>query len=137
MARRRRSIYSTPKIKLKKKTIIAIGSLVSFILAGLSLVTIVTDALALSFWRDFLKSIFGWTFILSPVAFVLSGLVLQKVKWGFAQANVLLGFILVILATTGLTGAFSAEAAGEVGYNLWIQLASFVTNLGAGVLLLG
>src|SRR3989344_6876540 len=137
MARHRRSIYSTPKIKLKKKTIIAIGSLVAFMLAGLSLVTIVTDTLALNFWRKILKALLGWTYFISPLLFILSGLVLQRVKWRFAEANVLLGLILIILSLVGLTGAFNAEAAGKVGYSLWSELASFITSFGAGILLLG
>ncbi len=134
---RRRSIYSTPKLRLKKKTVIAVGSLISFILAGLSLITLVTDASLLQFWRKFLFNLFGWTYIISPVVFVLIGLVLQKVKWGFAQANVLLGIILIILSFVGLTAAFSAEQAGSIGLNLWTQLASFVTPFGAAILLLG
>ncbi len=137
MGRRRKSIYSAPKLKLKKKTVIAVGSLISFILAGLSLVTLVTDAALLSFWREFLFSIFGWTHILSPVVFVISGLILQKVKWPFAQTNVLLGLILIMMSLVGLTAGISPESAGDLGNTLWTQLSSFVTALGTVVILLG
>src|SRR3989344_3563044 len=100
---RRRSIYSMPKLKLKQKTIVGVASLVSFVLAGLSAVTIATDTSSLTFWKEFLFKIFGWTYYLSPVVFSLSGLVLQKTKWAFAQTNVLLGIILIILSFVGLT----------------------------------
>jgi DNA segregation ATPase FtsK/SpoIIIE, S-DNA-T family len=134
---RRRSVYSTPKLKLKKKTVIAVGSLISFILAALSVVALATDVSTLAFWKSFLFEIFGWTAIFSPIIFFLSGLILQKVKWSFAQTNVLLGIILVILSLVGLTAPLSATSAGTVGLNLWTQLESFVTTAGAVVLLLG
>jgi len=134
---RRRSVYSAPKLKLKKKTIIAVGSLISFILAGLSAVTVATNAASLQFWKDFLYEVFGWTSFISPVVFILTGLVLQKVKWGFAQTNVLLGLILMVLSIVGLTAAVSESSAGSLGSTLWTQLASFVTTFGAIILLLG
>jgi len=134
---RRRSIYSTPKLRLKKKTVIAVGSLISFVLAGLSLVSIVTEASFLNFWREFLYNFLGWAYIFSPLIFILAGLVLQKVKWGFAQTNVLLGIVLLILSLVGLTATVSIEAAGEIGSSLWSQLASFITPVGASMLLIG
>ena len=134
---RRRSIYSTPRLRLKKRTIIAVGSLISFMLAGLSLVSLVTDVSILNFWKNFLYGSLGWTYIFSPVLFVLCGLVLQKVKWSFAQTNVLLGLVLLILSLTGLTGGISAESAGIVGFSLWSQLSTFITPLGSAFLLAG
>src|SRR3990167_5565816 len=134
---RRRSIYSTPKLRLKKKTIFAVGSLISFMLAGLSLVSLVMDASILRFWKNFLFKTLGWTYVFSPVLFVLCGLVLQKVKWGFAQTNVLLGLVLLILSITGLTAGISSENAGMIGFSLWSQLASFITPLGSAFLLIG
>lgn len=137
MARRRRSIYSTPKLRLKKKTIIAVGSLISFMLAGLSAISLVTETETLSFWRQFLFGMLGWTSLFSPILFILSGLVLQKVKWGFAQTNVLLGLVLIILSLAGLTSGVSPDSGGSVGLTLWSQLASFITSVGAGLLLIG
>ena len=134
---RRKSIYSMPKLKLKQKTIVGVASLVSFILAGLSAVTLVTEASYLSFWKEFLFGIFGWTIIFSPVVFFLSGLVLQKLKWAFAQTNVLLGVILIILSLVGLTTPIAEDQAGSIGTNLWLQLVSFVTEFGAVILLAG
>ena len=134
---RRRSIYSTPRLRLKKRTIIAVGSLISFMLAGLSLVALITDVSILNFWKNFLYSSLGWTFVFSPVLFVLCGLVLQKVRWGFAQTNVLLGLVLLILSAGGLTAMISSESAGMLGFSLWTQLAAFITPLGGVFLLVG
>ncbi|QQG43678.1 MAG: DNA translocase FtsK [Candidatus Daviesbacteria bacterium] len=134
---RRRSIYSMPRLKLKTKTINAVASLVAFVLAGLSAVSIVTDAAYLEFWREFLYQLLGWTYYFAPLILILSGLVLQKVKWSFAQTNVLLGLILIVLSLAGLTGAVSSALAGDIGLNLWLQLSQFVTNPGAVLVLSG
>lgn len=134
---RRKSIYSMPKLKLKQKTIVGVASLISFILAGLSAVTLATDSASLGFWKEFLFEIFGWTIIFSPVIFFLSGLVLQKTKWAFAQTNVLLGIILIMISFVGLTAPMAEDQAGSIGNNLWLQLVSFVTSFGAVILLIG
>ncbi len=134
---RRRSIYGVPKLRLKQRTIVTIGSLISFILAGLSLVSLITEAQALNFWRSFLKEIFGWTSVFTPVLFLSTGLVLQKMRAKFAQTNVLLGLILIFISLTSLTASFSAENSGILGLTLWTQLASFISELGTIILLLG
>src|SRR5258706_180240 len=61
MSRRRRSIYSMPKLKLKNRTIVAVASLTAFLLAGLSIVAMLTNAATLQFWSQFLFGIF-WGF---------------------------------------------------------------------------
>lgn len=134
---RRRSAYSLPKLKLRQKTIITVASVISFVLGALSAVALVTDNSLLSFWKDLLFENLGWTSVLSPVIFMLVGLVLLKTKWSFAQTNVLLGLILILLAMAGFTAAFSPYLAGNIGNNLWIQLASFITVLGAAAVLIG
>ncbi len=133
---RRRSIYKLPKLKLKQKTITAIGSLIAFTLAIVSIVAIATHSNSLSFWRDFLVSILGWVSIVAPVIFLLSGLVLTGAKWRFAQTNVLLGFILVVLSVSSLTAFLRFEKAGSIGQILWRELSSFVTVGGAAALLI-
>lgn len=133
---RRRSPYRLPKLRLKHKTITAVSSLVAFILCVLSIVALSTHSQVLSFWRDFLSDFLGWMKITAPVIFLLSGLVLAKVKWKFAQTNVLLGFILVVLSTSGLTAAVRYDRGGSIGQTLWRELSSFVTPIGTGALLI-
>ncbi len=133
---RRRSIYKLPKLKLRHKTITAIGSLIAFILGVVSAAALFTNSNPLLFWKDFLKNLLGWVSIASPIVFLLSGLVLTKSKWRFAQTNVLLGFILVILALVGLTASITPEKAGSIGQMLWTELSSFVSVFGAVALLI-
>lgn len=134
---RRRSIYRLPKLKLKQKTITGVATLISIILAGISTVSLVTTSQALDFWRRLLFEMFGWTSFVSPILFLLSGLVLQRVKWSFAQTNVLLGLILIVMSVTGLTTSIIPLQAGSIGATLWIQLTSFVTEIGSAVILIG
>ncbi len=133
---RRRSIYKLPKLKLRQKTITAIGSLIAFILTTVSVVAIATHSEALAFWREFLVNLLGWTSFSAPVIFFLSGLVLTRSRWKFAQTNVLLGFILVVLSISGLLSALKDENGGAVGQMLWKQLSSFVTPIGAVAILM-
>lgn len=129
-------MYKMPKLKLKPKTIMAVATLIAFGFAVLSAVSIATTSPSLLFWRTFLFDLMGWTGIFAPILLILSGLVIQRVKWGFAQTNVLLGLLCITVALAGLTGALTPDSAGLIGLNLWEQLSSFVTGLGAGALLL-
>ena len=133
---RRRSIYKMPKLKLKPKTVVAVGTLVSVILAGLSAVSIVTETPSLLFWRDFLFEHLGWTFVFSPAVFLLIGLVLQKVKWKLSQMNVLVGSITSIIALAGLTAAADSSVSGSLGVFLWTELSQLITSVGTIFLLL-
>ncbi len=134
---RRKSIYSMPKLKLKQKTVVTVGTIVAFVLAGLSAVSLFTDSLLLDFWRQYLLENLGWAAYFAFIGFILTGLVLQRVKWAFAQLNVLLGYVLLMLSLMGLTASISLESGGELGYQLWTQLEQLISPLGAIVLLLG
>ncbi len=133
---RRRSVYKLPKLKLRQKTITAVAALVAFSLCVLSVVTLATESQTLLFWREFLTRMLGWMKFASPLLFLLSGLVLTRSKWRFAQTNVLLGFILIILSLSSLTAAVRFDKAGFLGQTIWSQLSSFVTGLGASGLLI-
>ncbi len=128
---RRRSLYKLPKLKLRQRTITAVGSLAAFTLAIVSLITFLTNSQSLAFWRNFLVGLLGWLSILAPIIFVLSGLVLTKSRWKYAQTNVLLGFILLILSLSGLTASINFEKGGSIGQILWREFSSFVTPFGA------
>lgn len=134
---RRRSAYSMPKLKLRQKTVITVGSLVSLMLAALSLVSLASDSSKLTFWKMFLESNLGWTMIFAPLVFLVAGLVLQKMKWSFAQTNVLVGLITIVTSLAGLTGAVATEQAGSLGNLVWSELAALLTSVGAFVVLVG
>ncbi|MBI2597356.1 DNA translocase FtsK [Candidatus Daviesbacteria bacterium] len=133
---RRRSVYKLPKLKLRQKTITAVGTLIAFILAVVSIVALTTQSETLTFWKDFLMNTLGLMSIVAPIIFLLSGLVLTKAKWRFAQTNVLLGFLLIVIALSSLIAALKYEKGGLIGQLFWRELASFVTPFGGAALLI-
>ncbi|MBI4037290.1 DNA translocase FtsK [Candidatus Daviesbacteria bacterium] len=134
---RRKSIYSMPKLKLRQKTVVTVGSLVAAVLAVLSAVSLLSHSPTLLFWKTFLESNLGWTAYFAPVLFLIVGLVLQKLKASFAQPNVLIGLLVVVLSLAGLTSPVSTTKAGAVGDLIWLQLATILTATGALAALLG
>ncbi|MDD2822683.1 MAG: DNA translocase FtsK [Candidatus Daviesbacteria bacterium] len=134
---RRRSMYSLPKLKLKPKTIITIGTVIAFIFAIISGVSLFTETAKLLFWREFLYGNLGWTSYFSPFIFLISGLVLQRFKWQYAQPNVLLGLITIIISLSALTASFFSDGAGDLGNLIWNELAGILTGFGAAGVLLG
>ncbi len=127
MPRRKSSLYSLPKLKLKQKTIITVATFVSFILAGVSAAAFLTNSPYLNFWRSYLIENTGFTSFLTPILFVLIGLVLQKAKWSFAQMNVLVGLLVMMIAMMGLLAGIGDTPGGLLGAFIWIQLSAVVT----------
>lgn len=116
-----------PKMKLKPKTVIAVATIISFVLAGISAVSLVYETPVLAFWRTFLTELIGWTALFTPLIFILTGLVLHKVKWRIAQLNVLVGFITMVIALAGFSGLISETAGGAVGFVIWRELRNLIT----------
>lgn len=133
---RRRSPYSLPKLKLRQKTVVGVGSMVSIILGILSAAALLSGSEKLEFWRAFLTSNLGWTAIFSPLLFLVAGLVLQKFKWAIAQANVLLGLLIVMITLASLSSPLGPEQAGDLGNLIWNELAGMLTGPGALLVLL-
>lgn len=127
MARRKSSIYSMPKLKLKPKTILAISTFGSIILALITLASFVAPSSALSFWKDYLFQSLGTTAVLTPAVFFLSGLVLHKVKWRIGQMNVILGLIVIMVSLMGLLGAVNERVGGMLGTFIWSQLQEILS----------
>ena len=133
---RKKSLYSLPKLKLKHKTIITVATFVSFILAGVSAAAFLTNTQYLFFWRQYLIENIGFTAFLTPVLFVLIGFVLQKVKWAFAQMNVLLGLVVMMIAMMGLLAGIGDTPGGILGAFIWVQLSAVVTPIFTVLILL-
>lgn len=133
---RRKSIYSLPKLKLKPKTVLTVATIVSFILAVLSGASFVTDSPYLTFWSGYLTQNLGVLAYLTPVVFMLCGLVLHKTKWPFAQMNVLLGLITMMVSLMGFFGAISETGGGLLGLFIWTQLRDVITSPGTFLVLI-
>lgn len=126
-----------PKLKLRQKTIVAVGSLISAVLAAVSAAALFSGSPRLEFWRTFLEGNLGWTAIASPLLFILTALVLQKLKWAMAQTNVLIGALTIVVALAALTSPVVPEQAGELGNIIWTELSAMLSGPGALAVLLG
>lgn len=135
MGRRKRSAYSMPKLKLRQKTIVAVGSLMAVILALLSLVSLFSVSSKLLFWRTFLEGSLGWTMVFAPVIFLIVALVLQKLKVSVAQPNVLVGLLIVMISLSSLTASIVPEQAGGLGNLVWSEVQLLLTGMGAFMVL--
>lgn len=133
---RRRTPYSLPKLKLKQKTVVGIGSMISVILAILSTAALISSSAKLEFWRIFLVSNLGWASVFTPLIFLVAGLVLQKFKWAVAQVNVLLGLLILTIALSALSSPLDSSQAGDLGNLVWSELAGMLTDPGALLFLL-
>ncbi len=133
---RRKSAYKLPKFSLKPKAVISVGVLVSCILALLSLASLFTTDYRLGIIRNSLYQTIGWTFVFSPLLFILIAIVLMGKKWRIAQLNVLVGFITVMIAVMALSAGADNAIGGEAGRFIWRELSTLMSGLLAGLTLI-
>jgi hypothetical protein len=63
-------------------------------------------------------------------------LVLHKTKWKYAQMNILVGFITMLIPLMGLLAIISASAGGSMGVFLWEESKNIATSIGAALIFL-
>lgn len=136
MPRRKNSLYSLPKFKLKQKTVISVASFVAIILGLLSVASFVSPSEYVSFWREFLMENIGYTAIFSPLLFFVIAFVLHRVRWRIGQMNVLVGLVTMMIAITGLLGVASDSAGGLLGLFIWQTLQNIHPVVGFLILIL-
>lgn len=124
---RRKSAYRLPKFKLKPQTVTTVGTLVAFALTCLSAAALFSHSESLSFWKEILSLSLGWVAALTPLLFLVAGLVLLKLKWKFAQPNVLVGLLVIMVSLSGILGFLAQNHAGFLGNMVWVQLNSLMT----------
>jgi len=121
MARKRGRRSKPFKVDLKKETINSILAIVIISLGGLISVSFSRQGPILTHVFQFGSSFLGWTYILLPFIFISGGLLLTKVKWTIAHANVFLGSLIVLVSLTGLT------QSGDIGQQLFLTISSLIT----------
>ncbi len=139
MKRRRRYKNSgggSPPIALEKKTIKTILGIGVIGLALILLLSFFNQSGVLLSVRDPFYKYFGAGIIFIPALLVLISFPLLSLKNHFTKINVIFGAIGALFAFVGLVGVFSEEFSGEVGTILATTLASFVTTIGAFLILL-
>ena len=124
-----------PKLKLKQKTVVAVASIVAFILAALSIGSLFSDSVYFAFWKEFIFTNLGWGAYLTPLAFIFTGLVLQRLKWRFAQMNIFVGYLAMAIALIGLFGMVGMTQGGWVGTQIW-ELLRTINPIFAAIVLI-
>lgn len=140
MRKRRRSRVGrnggSPPIALEKKTIKTILGIGVIGLALILLISFFNQSGILLSIRDPFYKYFGAGIIFVPALLVLISFPLLSLKNRFTKINVIFGALGALLAAVGLIGIFSEEYGGKIGAILSSVLASFVTPIGAFIILL-
>ena len=125
---RRRSLF---KFKLKKNTVYTIFSLLFISGAGIIAASYFSSQGILSVLHEKVASIFGWGGLIFPIVLFWCSFLFLKLKIKLAKPNVTLGLVLAYLSLLGLT------SGGMVGSQIWGNISSVISPLGAVVVLLG
>lgn len=123
MSRRGRR-HKAFNLKLRKETIYSVSSIL-LMLMGVLVMLSFTQKASLYFVNLFLLNLFGWGTIFLPFLFFSAGLVLTRLKSRFTRPNLFIGGLLIFLSLMGLA------KTGAIGLKLWLNLASFITGIGA------
>lgn len=128
--RSRRFLRRSFRVKLKKGTILSIGAIFFLSLAGLVILSFLRQGTLLVQLNYYLLLIFGWGVIFLPFIFIITGLMLTRVRTPLNEPHVLIGVTLFLLCVLGIT------KSGIIGSEIWLGSASMVTPWGA-LLILG
>ena len=117
-------------LKIKPETTHTVSGLVLIVFGLLVAVSFTGQGSLLSTVNDFLIFRLGVSMLFLPFVFISSGLVMFKSKWKWSKPHVLLGVLLLMLGTMGTL------KTGDVGQNIFLNLAKLLSNTGAYVVFL-
>ena len=134
MARRKRRKYRRRKklfsFKPKQETVYTLVAIGLFAAASIIFFSLRDDQSPLALVRINLVEYIGWGIILLPIILISIGLLLLKLKFSLTRPNVTIGLIITSIAIIGLT------KAGRIGVDIFSNIASFISGIGAFFLLL-
>jgi DNA segregation ATPase FtsK/SpoIIIE, S-DNA-T family len=125
--RKRRTKNKAIKLRVRNETVNSIVG-VFFLLLGVLII------ISFSGQGEFLRSLnkmmsdkVGIAVLFAPFVFISAGLVMFQAKWAWTKPHVLLGTVLLMLATTSIL------KSGEVGEQIFSNLAKLISSIGAYV----
>lgn len=127
MARRKKSKL---KLKIKPETVHSIVAVILIMIGLLVVVSFTGQGMVLAKINEILQLKLGVAMLFLPFVFISSGMVMFKTKWMWSKPHVLLGTLLLFLGTLGLA------SSGEIGENVFRNVASLLAPAGALVLFL-
>lgn len=131
MARRRGRRKKPFKIKLNKEILYSVVSVVFFLLALITLLSLTRQGVLLERLYLVFTRAFGWTTLMLPFLFLSLGLMMTQLKWALTSPNLFLGGSLIFAGLLGLT------RSGTLGSEAHLSLAFLVTGFGASAIFLG
>jgi len=119
------------RYRLKKGTIFSVMSTLSFVFAGLVMISFSQKGELLIFFNNLLIKLFGWGIIILPFVMIAGGLMFARSSGKLARLNVFIGALLLFFSLIGLS------RAGIIGLQIWRGIAGLITSVGAFIVLLG
>jgi len=125
MGRRRKK--KQLKIKIKSETIQSVVAIISFALSVLVILSFTGNGAFLGAVNNYLVAKIGLGTLFLPFVLLSSGFVFLHVDWEWAKPNVLLGTLLLMIGTVGLT------QSGELGAAVFANLSYLISSPGTVV----
>lgn len=124
----RRKKLKPLQLDVKPETISSIAAVVLIVLGLLIMVSFTGQGYWLQAINQYLGFKLGFTVLFLPFLCIAAGLVLFRTKWRFTKPHVLLGSLLLALATLGLF------QTGQIGEVTFANIAALISAAGAYVL---
>ncbi|OGJ39951.1 MAG: hypothetical protein A2582_00975 [Candidatus Pacebacteria bacterium RIFOXYD1_FULL_39_27] len=129
MARRRkRRNKKQLKLVIPPETLNSVVGVFLMMLGVLVMISFSGQGSVLQRINLFFQAKLGLTAIFLPFVFISAGLSMFKTKWSWSKPHVLLGTLMLMFATLGLT------KAGEVGSKLSLNVINLISQVGSWVL---
>lgn len=122
--RRKKSKYS---IKIKPETVSSIAAIVMFMMGILVVVSFTGQGMFLAVVNQYLINKLGLGMLFLPFVFISSGLVMLRANQAWSKPSVLLGTILLMVGTIGVS------KSGSIGMNTFTNIAQLLSPVGTYV----
>jgi S-DNA-T family DNA segregation ATPase FtsK/SpoIIIE len=113
------------KLKLKKKTVFSIISVVLFALSGLIIFSFIQEGWVLTKLNTILLERLGIASLLLPFLLITYALFFSSIKTDLREPNVILGATVLWVSLLGIT------SGGSMGSWIWDRLEFLITSLGS------
>jgi len=132
MARSKRGRRKKPfKLKLKRESLYTIASVLLLSVGGLIILSFSQQGKLLRYIYFLCSRLFGFGALFLPFLFISAGLMLTKLRWKICRPHVFIGSLLLFLSFIGLL------QTGQLGKEIFQNIAVLITSLGAFLILLG
>ncbi|MBU1033512.1 DNA translocase FtsK [Patescibacteria group bacterium] len=113
------------RLKMRSDTSYSVVAVLLILLGLLVLISFTGQGQLLVFINDILSLKFGLSMLFLPFVLISAGLVMLRSKHAWSKPTILLGTILLMLGTMGVT------KSGQVGSSLFVNFARLITESGS------